>query len=119
MHGIKMETILLPNRISAVFSGVSCRRSDTGVENMSGINSFLEYVQRDLSVYMGNIRVLFSVFGDGTFDIGKRYMQSCYKSFGGVPLSDEERRINNAMKAARITMKKTMYQQAGSSMCVI
>ena len=43
VHGIKMETILLLNGISTVFGGVSCRQSDTGVENMSGINSFLEY----------------------------------------------------------------------------
>ena len=86
---------------------------------MSGINSFLEYVQRDLLVYMGNSRVSFSPFGDGTFGIRKRCMQSYYKSFGGVPLSDEERRINNAMKAAKITIEKTMHQQAGSSMCVI
>ena len=75
---------------------------------MSGINSFLEYVQMDLFVYLENIRVLFSAFGDGSFGIRKRCMQSYYKSFGGVPLSDEERHINNAMKAARITIEKTM-----------
>ena len=76
VHGIKVETIFLPNGISTVFGGVSCRRSDTGVEHMSGINSFLEYIQLNLFVYMGTIRVLFSAFGDGAFGIRKRCMQS-------------------------------------------
>ena len=39
-HGIKVETVLLPNGISTVFGPVSARRQDAGVEALSNLNQF-------------------------------------------------------------------------------
>ncbi len=46
-HGLKVETILLPNAISTLYGPVSARRADTGVLAMSNLNKFLVQLQRD------------------------------------------------------------------------
>lgn len=48
IHGIKVETVLLPNGISPVFGPVSARRFDiTGVLQMSRLNEFLVAIQQN------------------------------------------------------------------------
>lgn len=108
IHGIKVETVFLPNGITTLFGPVSARRSDCGVERMSNLNAFLLHLQHGMFwVHDGGAWLYYSVFGDGAFNIGKQCIQSYYRAIGaGGQLSDEEKKCNNAMKAARITIEK-------------
>ncbi|KAL7524503.1 hypothetical protein ACHAXR_002236, partial [Thalassiosira sp. AJA248-18] len=105
-HGIKVETVFLPNGITTVFGPVSARRGDAGVERMSNLNAFLSWLQQGLFLLQGGVWILYSVFGDGAFSLGKVCIQSYYRAFQGAPLTDEQTKCNNAMKAARITIEK-------------
>ena len=63
-HGIKVETVLLPNGISTVSCPVSARLHDTAnVLNMSGLNPFLIHIQR-------NKLHQCQVMGDGVYRTG-------------------------------------------------
>ena len=48
LHGIKVETVLLPNGISTVFGPVSARQNDRGTLNLSGLDRFLTLIQASL-----------------------------------------------------------------------
>lgn len=61
-HGIKVETVLLPNGIMTLFGPVSARNHDTGgVLQMSQLDDFLSALQQEKdSVYLA--------FGDGAYN---------------------------------------------------
>ena len=69
-HGIKVETVLLPNGISTVFGPVSARRQDAGVEALSNLNQFLIWLQRGLFWFAASGDwIFYSVFGDSAFGL--------------------------------------------------
>lgn len=106
-HGIKVETVFLPNGLSTVFSPVSARRGDAGVEHMSNLNAYLVWLQTNMFILLNGAHVFFAVFGDGAFSLGLQCIQTYFRSFGvGGVLSDEESKCNNALKAARIKIEK-------------
>ena len=45
-HGIKVETVFLPNGLCTLFGPVSARRANAGVAAMSNLNDFLDLIQR-------------------------------------------------------------------------
>jgi hypothetical protein len=45
LHGIKVETVFLPNEISTLFGPVSARRSDIPVLQTSNLNKFVVRIQ--------------------------------------------------------------------------
>jgi hypothetical protein len=70
-HGIKVETVLLPNGLCAFFGPVSARRADADVAAMSNLNAFLVLIQRGQFFSPAGTEVLFSAFGDCAFNLGQ------------------------------------------------
>ena len=63
-HGIKVQTIYLPNGISCLYGPASARRPDigpTGLVQMSGVDQFLLQLQQ-------NEPHTYFAFGDGTYN---------------------------------------------------
>jgi len=61
LHGIKVETVLLPNGISTVFGPCSARIHDVGgVLQMSGLDNFLCHIQQ-------GAEHVYCAFGDGAY----------------------------------------------------
>ncbi|NCF89935.1 MAG: hypothetical protein GWQ05_03100 [Verrucomicrobiaceae bacterium] len=65
LHGMKVETVRLPNGISTIFGPVSCRRADIGytgrtVHDMSGLNE--KYAALGDGVYGVNMECIRSYF---------------------------------------------------------
>ena len=96
-HGIKVETILLPNGLSTVYGPVSCRPHDVGgVLQMSGLDRFLFNIQRNKEhMYLG--------FGDGAYGAnGLRCIRSYFRAFGpGAQLTVHQETCNDRMKSVR------------------
>ena len=112
IHGAKVETVFLPNGISTVFGPVSARRGDAGVLQMSNMNAFLAWIQHGVFFYSGGW-VVYALFGDSAFDIGMDCLRSYYRTFTrGGQLTEWEKRVNAAYKAARITIEKNYGQNA-------
>jgi hypothetical protein len=106
-HGIKIETVFLPNGLCTLFGPVSARRADAGVAAMSNLNAFLVLIQRGQFFSPAGTEVLFSAFGDCAFNLGHQCIQSYYRAFGaGAQLTDAQKRCNAAMRSARITVEK-------------
>ena len=62
LHGIKIETVHLPNGISTVFGPVSARPHDVnGVLQMSGLDRFLHVIQQGANH-------IYSLLGDGVYN---------------------------------------------------
>ena len=107
-HGLKVETVFLPNGISTLFGPVSARHADAGVISISNLNSFLVMIQRGQFSTADGKEVLYSAFGDSAFNLGMQCIQSYYRSFGaGGELSDSEKKCNAALKSARISIEKS------------
>lgn len=106
-HGLKVETVFLPNGLCTLFGPVSARRADAGVTAMSNLNAFLVLIQRGQFFSPAGAEVLFSAFGDCAFNLGHQCIQSYYRCFGaGVQLTDAQKRCNAAMRSARVTIEK-------------
>jgi hypothetical protein len=48
LHGIKVETVLLPNGMSTIFGPVSARQNDRGTLNLISLDHFLALIQASL-----------------------------------------------------------------------
>ena len=101
IHGMKIETVRLPNGISTVFGPVSCRRSDIGrtgrtVNDMSGLNQFLSCIQR------GRYPRKYAVLGDGVYGMINECIRSYYKAYFTPAQMTEYMRVCDAeMKGCR------------------
>ena len=112
LHGIKVETVFMPNGLTALFGPVSARRSDVGVLYMSNLDAFLCFIQRGLILAMV-LPVLYAVFGDTAFALHLECVQSYYRSLGAAAdLTDDQKRINLFLKRARQTIEKNYGQLA-------
>ena len=113
LHGIKVETVFMPNGLTALFGPVLARRSDVGVLYMSNLNEFLHFIQQGWFLAMG-LPVLYAVFGDTAFALHLECVQSYYRSLGdAAPLTDAQKRVNLFLKRARQTIEKN-YGQLGN-----
>ena len=110
-HGLKLQTVLLPNGLSFVFGGVSCRRGDAEVLRMSGLNNFLLFVQQGLFALATGAPIIYALFGDTAFNIGAlACVVSYFWTFGaGAQLTDEEKKCNNAINSVRNTIEKKLW----------
>ena len=99
-HGIKVETVLLPNGLSTLFGPVSARRHDiNGVLQMSQLNEFLVAIQT-------NRQQEYQALGDGAYGCNLRCIRSYLTSRAGQPpLTDEQKRVNKALKYCRWTIE--------------
>ena len=74
---------------------------------MSNLDAFLTWLQQGAFRLANGAEIFYSVFGDGTFNVGRRCIQSYFRAFGmGAALTAGERKVNNAMKAGRIVIEK-------------
>lgn len=102
LHGIKVETVLLPNGISTIFGPVSARIHDVGgVMLMSGLDDFLWDIQQNMPW------APYSCFGDSTYNAQHlRCTRSYYRSLiPGVPLTPQQELCNARIKPARQTIE--------------
>jgi hypothetical protein len=107
VHGIKVETVFLPNGLCALFGPVSAWRADASVAAMSNLNAFLVLIQQGQFFSPAGAEVLFSAFGDCAFNLGDQCIQSYYCTFAaGVQLTDAQKRCNAMMRSACITIEK-------------
>jgi hypothetical protein len=80
VHGLKVETVYLPNGISTVFGPVTCRRRDIAVNggasvaDLSGISNFLRCIKRN------KYNPAYSVFGDCIYGCGINCIVSYYRA---------------------------------------
>jgi hypothetical protein len=105
LHGIKMETVFLPNGISTIFGPVSARRNDLGVLGMSRLNDWLFAIQQ-------HDQIRYSLLGDGIFNIHGNSLIVSYYRRHFVPLTMAQMRINNALKSARVSIEKNYGHQS-------
>ncbi len=93
-HGIKVETVLLPNGISTVFGPTSAWIHDIGgVLQMSGLDSFLVQIQQSKPQ-------VYCAFGDSAYNA--QYLQ-CIRSYyispsPGEDITDDQKICNNQIK---------------------
>lgn len=102
VHGVKVETVYLPNGLSTVFGPVTCRRRDiainggASVADLSGISRFLSCIQRN------KYNPSYSVFGDSIYACGLDCICSYYKAIYRSNEMDPFMRICDAeMKGCR------------------
>ena len=107
-HGIKVETVFLPNGLCTLFGPVSARRADAGVLRMSNLNEFLVDVQRGRFATAAGDEVFYSAFGDLAFKHGMQCIQSYYHNFTGAAQLDGARmKCNASMRAVRVTIENS------------
>jgi hypothetical protein len=105
-HGIKVETIFLPNGLSTLFGPMSARQADAGVLVMSNLNKFLVELQCGCFCTQVGAEVYFCGFGDSAFNLGLQAIQSYYRKFNhGAELDWPRVRYNEAMRSARIAIE--------------
>ena len=101
-HGIKVETVLLPNGITTLYGPVSARIHDVGgVLLLSNLDNFLWNIQTNMQF------APFSAFGDSTY--GAQHLR-CIRSYffpliPGIALTPEQDVCNNRIKPARQTIE--------------
>lgn len=99
-HGIKVETVFLPNGITTVYGPVSARRGDAGLLQMSNLNAFLAWLQYGVFFFSGSW-VVYAVFGDSAFNIGMQCLKSYYRTFTrGGQLSDDEKKSEQCSESS-------------------
>jgi hypothetical protein len=99
-HGLKVETLYLPNGISFVFGPVSCRHHDSSggasLLDMSGLNRFLERIQH------GHYNPPFAAMGDAIYGVNLECIRTYFQSYFPPAQRTEFMRICDAeMKACR------------------
>ena len=101
-HGIKVETVLLPNGIITLYGPVSARIHDVGgVLLLSNLDDFLWNIQTNMPFDP------LSAFGDSTY--GAQHLR-CIRSYffqliPGIALTPEQDVCNNRIKPARQTIE--------------
>jgi len=112
VHGIKVETVLLPNGISTLFGPVSCRHNDLGVQNMSGLNNFLILIQQ-------NFNAPYSALGDLIYGVNWQCIRSYYRAYILPHLMTQQHRIVDAELRAVRQHIEFWYGKAANNFKVI
>jgi hypothetical protein len=107
-HGIKVETMFLPNGLCTLFGSVSAWRANAGVLQISNLNEFLVAVQHGRFATAAGDEVFYSAFGNLAFNLGMQCIQSCYHDFNAAAqLDGAQRRCNASMRAVQVTVEKS------------
>jgi hypothetical protein len=102
LHGIKVETVLLPNGISTVFGPASAQVHDVGgIMLMNGLNDFLLEIQQNMPW------APYSVFKDSTYNAQHlKCTRSYYHQLApGVALTPHQELCNTQIKPPRQTIE--------------
>lgn len=75
MHGLKVETLYLPNGLSTLFGPVSIRHPDTGVLNLSNINLWLRGLQQGVN------NPPYSALGDLIYRVNLDCIRTYYRAY--------------------------------------
>jgi hypothetical protein len=113
IHGIKVETIHLPNGMSFLFGPVSARHNDAGLLQMSNVDNYLAAIQDGkftVATADGPQSVTYSVLGDSAFNFGLQCVQSYFTPLGGAELTEAEIGCNFHMKSARMSIEHSYGQ---------
>jgi hypothetical protein len=106
-HGYKVLTVVTPDGMSYVYGPVSARPNDIGVLHMSNLNDFLHRLQLGLFQTSTGDEIIYSVFGDGIFNLGLRCISSRFQVFGEHLLTLEQLLCNRHSSSARMSIEKT------------
>ena len=101
LHGIKVETVFLPNGISTLFGPVTARQNDRGTLNLSGLDRFLTLIQAALPAHRKCM-----LFGDSIFRGVLQNITTYYRAIPPGILTPAELKINTAFRSARQPIKK-------------
>jgi len=66
-----------------IFGPLSARPADASVLRTSNLSNFLFSIQRGLWSTVAGAEIIFSVFGDGAYNLGLPCISSYFRSFGG------------------------------------
>ncbi len=89
LHGIKVETVFLPNGISTLFGPVTARQNDRGTLNLSGLDRFLTLIQAALPEHRKCM-----LFGDSIFHGVLQNITTYYRAIPPGILTPAELKIN-------------------------
>ena len=106
-HGYKVLTVVTPDGISYVYGPVSARPNDINVLNMSNLNNYMHRLQLGLFETSTGDEVIYSVFGDGIFNLGLWCISSRFRQLAGLPLTYEQLLCNRHCNSARMSIEKT------------
>jgi hypothetical protein len=101
LHGIKVETVLLPIGMSTVFGPVSARQNNRGTLNLSGLNCILALIQASLPPHCRCM-----LFGDSIFCGLLQYITTYYRAIAPNVLLAKEVKINATFRAAWMPIEK-------------
>lgn len=100
-HGMKILTVYLPDGTSYVFGPNSIRRNDRQQLTWSGLDEFMDELQRNIQPNdRGNL------LGDLIFAGALTRIRSYFQALPGLPLTNFERRVNQALKSMRQPIEK-------------
>ena len=102
-----MLTVVTPDGISYVYGPVSARPNDINVLNMSNLNNYMHRLQLGLFETSTGDEVIYSVFGDGIFNLGLWCISSRFRQLAGLPLTYEQLLCNRHCNSARMSIEKT------------
>lgn len=109
-HGLKLETVLLPNGISVFFGPVSARCGDRGVMGQSGLDAFLATLQM-------NDPTVYKLLGDSIFYGNLQCVVTYFKEGQGIPLTEAEKLCNKWMVICRETIEKKFAMDSNICRC--
>ncbi len=109
LHGIKVETVFLPNGIGTVFGPVSARQNDCGTLALSGLDRFITLIQASLPLHERAM-----LFGDSIFRGLLQSITTYYCAIAPHILTVAELKCNAALRLARQPIEKNMALPAVS-----
>jgi hypothetical protein len=101
LHGIKVETVFLPNGISTVFGPVSARQNNPGTLALSGLDRFITLIQALLPLHE---RAMLS--GDSIFRGLLQSITTYYRVIAPNIFTVPELKCNAALRLARQPIEK-------------
>ncbi len=102
LHGIKVETVFLPNGISTVFGPVLARRNNRGTLALSGLDRFITLIQASLPLHERAMML----FGDSIFGGLLQSITTYYCVIAPNTLTVAELKCNAALRSARQPIEK-------------
>jgi hypothetical protein len=101
LHGIKVETVFLPNGISMVFGPVSARQNNHSTLALSGVDRFITLIHASLPLHE---RVM--LLGDSIFRGLLQSITTNYQAIAPNILTVAVLKCNAALRSARQPIEK-------------